>query len=109
MSRGGHKGLSHQSPQAYFNPLPTPLEHLRPALTLFGWGSGSDNQLGVGPIPDFHKNEWDKPKRNTFVEQMAAEGAFGVGGAGLEAVAAGGMHSLAIDENGTVSKQFTVS
>ena len=49
----------------------------------------------VGPILYFHKNEWDKPKRNTIVEQ-----AFGAGGAGLEAIAASG---IAIDKNGTAS------
>lgn len=71
-------------------------------MTLFGWGSGGFNQLGVGPIPVGHKDEWDKPKRNTLVERMAEEGNFGADGAGLEAIAAGGMHSLAVDEKGTV-------
>jgi hypothetical protein len=34
---------------------------------------------------------------------MVEEGEFGSDGAGLEAIAAGGMHTLVIDEKGTVS------
>ncbi|KAF8968049.1 regulator of chromosome condensation 1/beta-lactamase-inhibitor protein II [Flammula alnicola] len=84
------------------NSLPTlPRQH-RPALTLFGWGCGDTGQLGVGPMPEGSKDEWDKPKRNTLVEGMVKEGAFGTEGTGLVAIAAGGMHSLVVDENGTV-------
>ena len=60
----------------------------------------------MGLIPDFHQNEWDKPKGNTLVEQMVEEGVFGADGASLEAIAVGGMHSLTIDKNRTVSDMF---
>ncbi|KAH7890593.1 hypothetical protein F5I97DRAFT_1826689 [Phlebopus sp. FC_14] len=48
---------------------------------------------------------WDgsgSPRRNPWVETKIGEGVFGSGGAGLEAIAAGGMHTLFIDEKGTV-------
>lgn len=50
-------------------------------------------------------DELEKPKKNTWVEQQIAAGAFGGEGAGLEAIAGGGMHSLFIDEKGTVRYQ----
>jgi len=52
--------------------------------------------------PD-HLGELNKPTRNIWVEQKIQEDAFGSEGAGLEFVVAGGMHSLFIDEKGTVS------
>lgn len=47
--------------------------------------------------------ELDKPKKSIWVEQKIQEGAFGSEGAGLESIVAGGLHSLFIDERGTVS------
>ncbi|OBZ67722.1 Protein pim1 [Grifola frondosa] len=44
----------------------------------------------------------DKPRRNPYVDKKIEERAFGVDGAGLEAIAAGGLHTLFIDEKGTV-------
>ena len=47
--------------------------------------------------------ELQKPARNKWVEQGMAEGRFGsTEGAGLESIAAGGLYSLFVDENGTV-------
>ncbi|TFK71763.1 RCC1/BLIP-II [Pluteus cervinus] len=46
-------------------------------------------------------SELSKPKRSTWVEQQSQSGAFGGVGAGLEAVAAGGLHSVFIDEKGS--------
>lgn len=51
--------------------------------------------------PDF-LDEFSFPKRNTWVDSKIKEGVFGSEGAGLEAVAAGGLHTLFIDEKGTV-------
>lgn len=97
------KTIVHHALRPLLNPLPTAPEHKRPALTLFGWGSGAFNQLGLGPISGSPINSWNKPKRNPLVERMVEEGEFGSDGAGLEAIAAGGMHTLVIDEKGTVS------
>lgn len=47
--------------------------------------------------------EFTKPKKNTWVDNAMEEGRFGdVPGAGFEAIAGGGLHSLFIDERGTV-------
>jgi regulator of chromosome condensation len=87
---------------ATVNPLPTAPVHERPPLLLFGWGANDFGQLCMG-------TEANKPKRNTWVEQKIDEDAFGEDGAGLESIAAGGMHTLFIDERGTVSNLCTHS
>ncbi|KAF9054974.1 RCC1/BLIP-II [Hymenopellis radicata] len=46
--------------------------------------------------------ELDKPRRHPWAEQRMQDGTFGSEGAGLEALAAGGMHSLFVDESGTI-------
>ncbi|EMD40931.1 hypothetical protein CERSUDRAFT_111512 [Gelatoporia subvermispora B] len=83
----------------YFNPLPTHPEHVRPAPRLFVWGTGNFGQFGMGPD---YLAEFEKPRRNMWVEEQIKEGVFGKPDAGLESVAAGGMHTLFIDEKGTV-------
>ncbi|GLB34025.1 putative RCC1 domain-containing protein [Lyophyllum shimeji] len=83
----------------YFNPLPVPPEPKRPGLQLFAWGAGNFGQFGMGP--DI-LGELDKPKKNLWVEEQIQEGTFGGVGAGIESVAAGGLHTLFIDEAGTV-------
>ncbi|KAL4076176.1 regulator of chromosome condensation 1/beta-lactamase-inhibitor protein II [Scleroderma citrinum] len=88
-----------QQLKPYFNPLPTPPEHRRPPNQLFVWGAGNFGQFGMGP--DF-LGEYSSPKRNPWVDQMINEGTFGSEGAGLETIAAGGMHTLFIDEKGTI-------
>lgn len=82
------------------NALPAPPAHERPAYQLFVWGAGNFGQFGMGPT---NLDEFDKPKRNTWIEKKIEEGAFGGEGAGLESVAAGGLHTMFIDEKGTVS------
>jgi regulator of chromosome condensation len=84
----------------YFNPLPSPPDHIRPAPQLFVWGAGNFGQFGMG---EDSLGEFEKPTRNKLVEEKGEDGAFGGEGAGLESVAAGGMYSLFIDEKGTVS------
>ncbi|EPQ59146.1 RCC1/BLIP-II protein [Gloeophyllum trabeum ATCC 11539] len=84
----------------YFNPLPIPPAHMRPPYQLWGWGAGNFGQLGMGP--DL-LGEYPKPKRNLWIEEQIKKGTFGdEEGAGLEAIAAGGMHTIFIDEKGTV-------
>ncbi|THV08325.1 RCC1/BLIP-II [Dendrothele bispora CBS 962.96] len=83
----------------YLNPLPTPPEKKRPGLQLFVWGAGNFGQFGLGPDV---LDELDKPKKHAWAEQQMQNGTFGEEGAGLEAIAGGGMHSLFVDEKGTI-------
>ena len=87
--------------EPYLNDLPVSEEPLRPAPLLFAWGCGNSGQFGMGE--DF-LGELSKPQRNKVVEAMIEQGDFGAKGAGLESIAAGGMSSLFIDEQGTVCK-----
>ena len=87
----------------YFNALPTPPEHPRPAPQLFVWGAGNFGQFGMG---EDALGEYEKPQRNKLVEQKMEEGVFGGEGAGLETAAAGGMYTLFVDEKGTVSRIY---
>ncbi|PCH41194.1 RCC1/BLIP-II [Wolfiporia cocos MD-104 SS10] len=89
----------HAQTKPYFNPLPAPPEHARPALQMFVWGTGNFGQFGMGA--DF-LGEYGKPKKNVWIEKKIQEGVFGEENAGLEAVAAGGLHSLFIDEKGAI-------
>ncbi|KAJ3997686.1 regulator of chromosome condensation 1/beta-lactamase-inhibitor protein II [Lentinula boryana] len=83
----------------YLNTLPSPPEKIRPGLQLFVWGAGNFGQFGLGPDV---LDEFDKPKKHSWAEEQMQEGTFGEEGAGLEEVAGGGMHSLFIDEKGTI-------
>ena len=83
----------------YFNPLPTPPTIMRPGLQLFAWGAGNFGQFGMGP---HILGELNKPKKNVWVEQEMQKGTFGEVGSGLESIAGGGLHTLFIDEKGTV-------
>ncbi|KAF8631540.1 hypothetical protein AX15_002296 [Amanita polypyramis BW_CC] len=83
----------------YFNPLPVPPPKSRPPLQLFVWGAGNFGQFGTGPDD---LGEKDKMTKNTWVENQIPAGTFGESGAGLEMVAAGGLHTVFIDEKGTV-------
>ncbi|KAL1660141.1 regulator of chromosome condensation 1/beta-lactamase-inhibitor protein II [Schizophyllum commune] len=51
--------------------------------------------------PDY-LGEFDKPKKNAWVEEGIEDGKFGEEGAGIESVASGGLHSVFVDERGTV-------
>ncbi|KAF5363508.1 hypothetical protein D9756_000340 [Leucocoprinus leucothites] len=84
----------------YFNPLPVPPPHPRPGFMLFGCGSPNFGQLGMGP--DEIEIEVPKLRRNKWVEKQMESGTFGDKGAGLESIAAGGLHTLFLDEQGTV-------
>ncbi|KAJ7828120.1 hypothetical protein B0H14DRAFT_2594787 [Mycena olivaceomarginata] len=46
--------------------------------------------------------ELDKPKKHSWVEEQIEAGTFGPDNAGIETVAAGGMHSVFAAEKGTV-------
>ncbi|PAV20470.1 RCC1 BLIP-II [Pyrrhoderma noxium] len=81
------------------NSLPTPPEHPRPSNQIFVWGAGNFGQFGMGPE---YLDEFDKPKKNPWFEKKIEEGIFGGEGAGIESIAAGGLHSLFVDEKGTI-------
>lgn len=88
----------------YLNPLPTPPEHVRPVAQLWVWGTGSDGQFGTGPSEQELNTERRSPRQNRWFEEQVAAGTFGKEpGAGVEAIAAGGLHTMSIDENGSVS------
>ena len=85
----------------YFNQLPVPPQKKRPGLLPFVWGTGNFGQFGMGP--DI-LGEVSKPKRNTWIEEHIEAGAFGEDNAGIESVACGGLHTIFLDERGTVSQ-----
>ncbi|KAJ7918258.1 RCC1/BLIP-II [Mycena leptocephala] len=89
----------HVQTKPYFNPLPTPPKKKRPGLHVFAWGAGNFGQFGMGPEL---LGELDKPKKHSWVEEQIEAGTFGPDNAGIETVAAGGMHSVFVDEKGTV-------
>ncbi|KAH7930719.1 RCC1 BLIP-II [Leucogyrophana mollusca] len=66
---------------------------------MFVWGAGNFGQFGWGAD---HLGEYSVPKRNILIEAKMKEGVFGGEDAGLEAIAAGGLHTLFIDEKGTI-------
>ncbi|KAI5118766.1 hypothetical protein M0805_005647 [Coniferiporia weirii] len=95
----GAKGTAKKAARTITNPLLTPPEHTRPANQIFVWGAGNFGQFGMGPD---HLGEFDKPRKNPWVEKKMDESVFGGEGAGIEAIAAGGLHTMFIDEKGTV-------
>jgi regulator of chromosome condensation len=87
----------------YVNPLPTVPEKVRPAPQLFVWGAGNFGQFGMGPDV---LGELPKPRKNPWVEKKIEEGVFGEPEAGIESIVAGGLHTLFVDEKGTVCEHF---
>ncbi|KAJ3893140.1 regulator of chromosome condensation 1/beta-lactamase-inhibitor protein II, partial [Lentinula edodes] len=82
-----------------FLPLPNTPATLRPGLHLFIWGTNNYGQLGLGE----NTTEYPRPKRHIWAERKMSEGVFGLEpGAGIVSIAAGGMHTLLLDEKGTI-------
>jgi regulator of chromosome condensation len=91
---------SKASTEPALNEVPAFPEPMRPAGQLFVWGCGDFGQFGLGPKM---LQEFSKPKKHTWAEEKMHEGMFGADtDGGIIAIAAGGMHSLFIDENGKV-------
>jgi regulator of chromosome condensation len=92
------KAVSETEPP--INTIPEFPAKMVPPAQIFVWGTGNFGQFGMGPS---YLDELSKPTRNTWIEEKIAQGVFGSGpGSGIVGVAAGGLHSLFIDENGTV-------
>ena len=83
-----------------FIPLPTPPEKTRPCLQLFVWGAGNFGQFGMGSDV---LGELGKPKKNTWVESKIPTDLFGENSGGIVNMAAGGLHTILVDEKGVVS------
>ncbi|RDX49855.1 RCC1/BLIP-II [Lentinus brumalis] len=86
--------------EQWLNPLPLAPTHERPSWQVFCWGAGDSGQLGMGA--DVLAVNLAKPRRNQYMETVGAGGAFGGPEAGIESVAAGALHSVFVDEKGTV-------
>ncbi|TDL29218.1 RCC1/BLIP-II [Rickenella mellea] len=90
---------THSKAPKIVNKLPVPPAHGLPPNQIFAWGAGNFGQFGMGPN---NSGEFDKPKKNPWVEKKIEDGGFGDERAGIEAIAAGGMHTMFIDEKGTI-------
>jgi regulator of chromosome condensation len=89
------------------NAVPEFPAKMDPPAQIFVWGTGNFGQFGMGPS---FLDELSKPTRNTWVEERITQGVFGPGpGSGIVGVVAGGLHSLFIDENGTVCSFLCVT
>ncbi|GFZ51886.1 Poly(A)+ RNA transport protein 2 [Saitozyma sp. JCM 24511] len=85
------------------NQVPQPPAPATPHLALFIFGTGDMGQFGLGPD---ELEEIGRPKLHSWFEEQIEDGKLSrdgtSGSGGLETVAAGGMHTLAIDEGGKV-------
>jgi regulator of chromosome condensation len=82
------------------NALPLAEDPIRPCLQLFYCSESGDGQHGFGPgAPELG---FPKFRRNPKVEANSEAGAYGAVGAGPQTVAAGGLHTLLVDEAGKV-------
>lgn len=94
-------GASKQASTVQINEIPQPEEHVRPARQVFMFGTGDMGQFGLGT--DL-LGEIARPRLHVWFEESVKSGALGDGpGAGVEKIAAGGMHTLSLDELGRVS------
>ncbi|QRW25210.1 poly(A)+ RNA export protein [Rhizoctonia solani] len=81
------------------NSVPAIPEHPRPAYQILVFGNGDSSQFGMGPNAT---GEYPRPRMQKFFKTASDEGKLGGEGAGVESLAAGGLHTLAIDEAGKV-------
>ncbi|KAG8693775.1 hypothetical protein FRC09_010302 [Ceratobasidium sp. 395] len=81
------------------NSVPAIPEHPRPAYQMLVFGNGDSSQFGMGPDAT---GEYPRPKMQKFFKTASDEGKLGGEGAGVESLAAGGLHTLVVDEAGKV-------
>lgn len=94
---------------AGLQPLPAQPQRLSiesPVLPreMFVFGNGDMGQHGLGTDA---LDEIKRPRRHVGIAKWIEEGKLGTGA--LEVVAAGGMHTLAIDSSGQVRKELNIS
>ncbi|CAE6436863.1 unnamed protein product [Rhizoctonia solani] len=83
-----------------FNPLPTAHAPIRPAMQLFVFGNGDMGQFGLGTAV---LGDISRPRQHAWFKEAMEAGLLGTGpGAGIDALCAGGMHTLVVDEVGKV-------
>ncbi|KAF8756548.1 chromosome condensation (RCC1) repeat [Rhizoctonia solani] len=70
-----------------------------PSRLILVFGNGDSSQFGMGPNAT---GEYPRPRMQKFFKTASDEGKLGGEGAGVESLAAGGLHTLAIDEAGKV-------
>ncbi len=102
------KPAAPRAPKVALNALPRLNDYVESGQPnqMFVWGAGNFGQFGMGP--DL-LDEYSKPKKNAWVEKKVEEGAFGEAGAGIAVIAAGGLHTLFVDEKGTVRRFASLS
>ena len=88
-----------RAPGSTLNSVPSIPEHPRPAYQILIFGNGDSSQFGMGPDAT---GEYARPKMQKFFKTASDEGKLGGEGAGVESLAAGGLHTLVIDEAGKV-------
>jgi regulator of chromosome condensation len=81
------------------NGVPIIPEHPRPAYQMLIFGNGDSSQFGMGPDAT---GEYPRPRMQKFFKTASDEGKLGGEDAGIESIAAGGLHTLAVDEAGKV-------
>jgi regulator of chromosome condensation len=87
--------VDHPPRKPFYLPLPATAPPTRPCLQLFVWGAGNFGQFGLGPDPE-KTGEIKKPKKITWVDGESERDSE------LESIAAGGTHTVFIDEKGVV-------
>ncbi|KIJ49704.1 hypothetical protein M422DRAFT_777621 [Sphaerobolus stellatus SS14] len=81
------------------NAVPTAASHPRPPRLCWIFGTGDFGQFGLGTET---LGEITRPRLHAWFESATQKDILGSQGAGIERIAAGGMHTLVIDEAGKV-------
>ncbi|KAF8749279.1 chromosome condensation (RCC1) repeat [Rhizoctonia solani] len=89
-----------------FNPLPVAQPPTQPAMQLFVFGNGDMGQFGLGTNV---LGDISRPRQHAWFKEAIDAGILGTApGAGIDALCAGGMHTLVVDEVGRVWSESTI-